>query len=1608
MTLEAHPTDPQIAPLTSADLEAALAGALGPAAVDAPAFAAAVFPDYRAEELPGLAAADFAQVLSDFHAFASTSGDSVLIHVRPALGADGRSLGADLLEIVQPDAPFLVDSVMGEVAEQGLAVKAMFHPVLTVGQRRLSMIQVWLESLGAARTARLRAGVAATLDDVHAAVDDFEPMIGLARRTIEELADAAPVHDDTLEEYLALLRWMEAGHFVFLGARIYDYPRTDLGGYAAEPPRYQPQDSLGVLRDPRRMVLRQGSEPAVLSAVLRRGLEHAEPVVVAKANLRSRVHRRAYMDYIGVRRYGADGKPSGEVRFVGLFTALAYDEPVSEVPLIRRKVAQVLARANYADGGHNAVRLSNILESWPRDELFQGREDELLEMALGVLHLSDRPRVKLFVRRDPFDRFVSVLFYAPRERHDAALVQTAGERIAAAFGGRVSASYPHYADTPLARTHYIIGVQPGNHADPDLTALEADLALAAQTWADRFAAAARRRHGENDTAETTIADFAGAFPAGYRDRYDADETVADIEVIQNLSAAHPTSVRLSRQAGDPQHHLAVKLYREHTEPASLADMAPILDHMGLRALSEAGFPVRPAGRCIWVHEIVVEMADGRTPDLPAVKTPFESAFLAVWEGRTESDGFNRLVLELGMTWREAAVVRAVARYRQQSGLDPSQSVQEEAVTAHPQVTQLLRQLFLTKFAPGEASVADRQARAAELLRAIDEALQAVDSLDHDRVLRRMAAVVAAMVRTNVFQTDADGRNKPYISFKVASGQIADLPAPKPFREIYVSSPRVEGIHLRFGPVARGGLRWSDRRDDFRTEVLGLVKAQQVKNAVIVPVGSKGGFYPKLLPRGGTPDAIRAEAVEAYRVFLRGLLDLTDNIDADNQVIHPPGLVIFEPDDPYLVVAADKGTATFSDIANGVARDYGFWLDDAFASGGSVGYDHKAMGITARGAWEAVKRHFRELGKDIQTEPFTVIGVGDMSGDVFGNGMLLSKAIRLVAAFDHRHIFIDPSPDPAVGFAERQRLFALPRSSWDDYDKSLISEGGGVFPRTLKSVPVSPQMKALLDLKADALTPTELLTAILKARAELLYLGGIGNYVKSSAEANATVGDKANDAIRINGRDLRVKVVGEGANLGVTQAGRIEFALAGGRIDTDAIDNSAGVDTSDHEVNIKILTGMAIRSGRLKAGDRDPLLASMTDEIADHVLRHNYDQGLALSLLQAEAGQEGGALEAFMRGLEARGKLDRALEGLPTAAELAERQKAGKAMTRPELSVLLAYGKLDLVDDILASHAPDDSWFETTLTGYFPKALLPYEDDMRRHRLRREIIATVIGNDIVNLTGPTFPTRLRTSAGCDTTALVTAFEAARQVLRLDEIWARVEALDGQIPAAGQIGLFRELTYVLRGQTYWFARRLSRQPGEVRDLISAYRPGTDQLARLLPGVLSSFEQKEAVRRGERWIKAGAPREIAHAVAVMQPLSLTGALTDLAAESGWPLDAATRLYHQVGGAFEFDNLRAAAGGRVTTDPYERLAVRRLVEDLLAEQAGLTRKVMRFAGKSEAAESPETARATVQAWISLRSDAVRTARRSIDEIARSAGGWTFAKLTIANAALRELAALG
>jgi glutamate dehydrogenase len=1600
-------------------------------------FFAQIYDDALSEDLERVSAEDLAALSVEFWMFGKRrASDDILVRMRTAQRGDGIDLPRDVLEIIGRDRPFIVDSVMGEIGAQGHDVIAMFHPIVQVrrgpdgervdtGGRCLaeSMIQVHLPELDELSRRTLIDGVTATLDDVRVAVEDWTDMRAQMDDSIAHLEQATTLASpEEIAESLEFLRWLRDDHFAFLGCRVYDYDVNTDGSMADRHPRVRLDSGRGVLRDPERHVLRKGSEPAVLTPAIETFLREPTPIIVAKGNMKSRVHRRVYMDYIGVKRYRDDGAVIGEARFVGLFTAEAYDQSASLVPLIRRKVRRVLERAGKAPGTHNAKKLRNTVENFPRDELFQTDENDLLEICLGILHLHDRPRTKLFIRRDQFDRFVSALLFVPRDRYNSEVREQAGELIREAFGGRLSAFYPQFGDSSLARVHFIIGLNPFDHPEPDIDELERRVARLSRTWEDDLETLVRRTASE--TIRLRMPAYQDAFKAGYRELYDSGEALADVLKLESLDGPNKVAVRVYREADDKESELRLKIYRVG-KPVSLSRVMPVLENLGVYVVQETGFPVDRRGRDgdlvdrAYVHDFEMRSDALKRQPLETLAAKLEDALLAMADGRAEDDGFNRLIVEIGVTWREAAFLRTCARYRQQTGLDPSQAIQEEALAAYPDIARGLLDLARVKFDPGFDG--DRKARLAaadEIGDAIRAALDAVKSLDHDRALRRMFDLVQATLRTNFYQTDETGGFKPRISIKIDSASLVDLPLPKPYREIFVWSPDVEGVHLRFGPVARGGLRWSDRRDDFRTEVLGLVKAQQVKNAVIVPVGSKGGFYPKTLPRNGTRDEIFDAGREAYKTFIRGLLDITDNI-VDDVVVHPETTICWDDDDPYLVVAADKGTATFSDTANGLATDeFDFWLGDAFASGGSAGYDHKKMGITARGAWESVKRHFREMDKNIQAEEFTVIGVGDMSGDVFGNGMLLSKKIRLLAAFDHRDIFIDPNPgDCDRLWEERKRLFELPRSSWQDYDASLISKGGGIFPRSAKSIPLTDEIRKLTGLKAESVSPPELMNALLRAEVELMWFGGIGTYVKATHQQHSEVGDKTNDGLRINASQLKAKVIGEGANLGITQAARIEYSRLGGRANADFVDNSAGVDSSDHEVNIKILLRPMVRSGAMTLAARDTLLESMTDDVAHHVLRHNYDQTLALTLAEHTAIADLDAHERFMARLESGGQLDREVEGLPNLEAMRSLKERGQGLTRPELAVLISYAKITLFDQLVASSTPDDPHFRDMLVNYFPDGLHDFSDAMETHRLKREIISTVLANEMINLGGPTFIHRAIDSTTAAIPAIATAFEAGRQIFGYADLTADINRLDNEAPAAVQIALHEEIIRLLRRQTYWLVRRSrGRSLSEVESIstvIASYQPGVQELRSMAHEIISEHERKGVSARKRRFISGGAPAALAQAVAELRPLTSSTDVIDMSISHAWPLASTAYIYHAIGARFRFDRLRGLGQEVLSELHWDRLAVRRLMEDLYASQQTLAASAMRFAGQAGGslasgveAPSRDWADSLVEAWNTVNSDEadrVDLVQRQLDE----SGTWTLSKLSIASTQLGEKASV-
>jgi glutamate dehydrogenase len=1276
-----------------------------------------------------------------------------------------------------------------------------------------------------------------------------------------------------------------------------------------------------------------------------------------------------------------------------LFTSSAYTNTTAEVPYLRHKVAKLIARAGFDPASYAGRALRNVAESYPRDELFQIDDETLYHFALAVLNLSERPRVRALARPDEFDRFVSVLVFIPKDRYDSQIRRRVGEFLARIYGGRVSAAYPDYPEGPLARTHFIIGRDEGPVPQIDEQTLENGIGAIVRTWSD--ALRDELASGIGGTRARALAQrYAGAFTAAYREAFDAGHAVGDIVILEQLSDTRPRAVDLYRREGDNETRVNLKVFsRGAALPLSVR--VPLLENLGFRVVNERTYRVVPAAAAdaerVWLHDMALERAAGGPIAIKDIEGPIESALLALFRGLAESDGFNRLVLEAGLGWRDVAMVRALARYLRQIRTAYAQEYLAETLARHSTLTGKIVKLFYARFDP-RIDASARGDSMAGLRRELEQDLAAVTSLDDDRILRRFANLVEAAARTNFFQIDQNGLPRQTIAFKFECARVDALPLPRPLYEIFVYSPRVEGVHMRFGKVARGGLRWSDRPQDFRTEVLGLVKAQQVKNAVIVPVGAKGGFVPKQLPPASDRQAWLAEGQESYRIFVRTLLQLTDNIE-DDVIVPPADTVRHDGDDPYLVVAADKGTATFSDIANALSAEKGHWLGDAFASGGSHGYDHKKMGITARGAWEAVKRHFREMDIDIQTTPVTVAGVGDMSGDVFGNGMLLSRALKLVAAFDHRDIFLDPDPDPESAYRERERLFNLPRSSWQDYDRDLISAGGGVFSRQAKSIPLSLQVQALLGLDRAEATPAELISAILKAPVDLLWFGGIGTYVRASFETDDQVGDRANDAIRVTGADLRARVIGEGANLGCTQRGRIEAALKGIRLNTDAIDNSAGVNTSDVEVNIKIALAQPERAGKLAVSERNALLVDMTDEVAALVLRNNYLQTLALSLAERRISAELGFASRLMQDLERAGRLDRNVEQLPDDATLVERVRKGEALTRPELAVLLAYAKLSLHDELLASPVPDDPYLGKELSRYFPAALRErFPEAIGGHRLRREIIATQLANAIINRGGPAVMARLADQTGADGPTIAAGYAATRDTFDLIELYSAIDALDGRIPGALQLRLYSDLQDLAMSRIVWFIRHVDLT-GSLERVVSRYRGGVSVIESNLERVLSPTARAAWAQRTMVMTDQGVPQELAQRMAAIPDLIAVPDIVLVADRTGRDVLDVGSTHFAVEAAFRLGSLIAAAREAPTIEHYDRLALERAIDGIATAHRALT---------SEAVATGLQGEEAVRVWSEERRAEVNRIRTAVEGIAAS--GLTVSKASVAANLLGDL----
>jgi glutamate dehydrogenase len=1451
-----------------------------------------------------------------------------------------------IIEVSNDDMPFLLDSVLGELTDAGCEIRLVLHPILTVVRndageldhivsrasegkkatgRRESLIHIHVRQLTEKSATALEAALQRTLGDVRSAVTDWKPMLACLDEAISDLkGNLKKLDADHESEVMDFLKWLRDDNFTFLGLRTYT---TEVDGDHIVLERV-PESGLGVLSDPSAHALSRGVGDLNASSAVIAFLKSTNIVTITKSSLQSRVHRRVPMDYIGLKLFNKKGKLAGELRIVGLFTSTAYTRPVRTIPHVRQKVDSVIRRAGFDPQSHSGKALINVLENHPRDDLFQIDEDTLLDFSMRILALEEHPRLRILARRDQFDRFVSVFVFLPRDRYTTDLRIRIGDYLARTFDGEVTAFQPGFPEGSLARVHFIIGRTNGITPHVEEAELEDAVAALIRTWNDRLASelAATLTSAEAESLATSYQD---AFNAAYREAYSAQNAVADITVInrlsmQSLDGLTGPAVGFYRPTGCAATSLALKLYHPNT-PIELSARVPVLENLGLRVIDERTYSITPANApAVYLHDMTLERADGIGFAFDtALDSRLEDLFLAVWTARAENDGFNVLGLTAGLDWREIALLRAYARYLRQVGIAYSQDYMWGAMARYPSIAATLVQLFIARFDPDFAG-RDRASTEADLIAAIETELSDVASLDDDQIIRRFINAITATLRTNWYRPEPDGAPRDTIAFKIESRKVTALPEPKPLREIWVYGTRVEGIHTRFGKVARGGLRWSDRAQDFRTEVLGLVKAQQVKNAVIVPVGAKGGFFPKWLKPTMSRDAFFKEGTAAYEIFIASLLSVTDNLDGET-VIPPPRVVRHEPDDPYLVVAADKGTATFSDNANGIAEKAGFWLGDAFASGGSAGYDHKKMGITARGAFEAVKRHFCEMDVDIMTTPFSVVGVGDMSGDVFGNGMLLAPTIRLIAAFDHRDIFIDPDPDRTASLAERQRLFDLPRSSWQDYNKSLISRGGGIFPRSLKSIELSPEAQAAIGLAQSHASPLEIMRAILKAEADLLWFGGIGTYIRATTETNLDAGDRANDALRITAPDVRAKVIGEGANLGVTQRARIEFNLNGGRCNSDAIDNSAGVNCSDIEVNLKIAFGNAIRLGELDRPNRDRILAEMTPDVAAVILRNNYLQTLAISVARQRGIEEFNQQRRLMNTLEKAGRLDRLVEILPDEGGLDVRAKTGKTLSRAEIGVLLAYAKLTTKEDLLLTDVPDDAYLGDMLIDYFPPPMRgPFLDAIRTHRLKREIVATTLTNAMIDHGGPTIITRVASQTGGDIGAIARAFVIARAIHGLDTLFAEIDALDSQIPGSLQLDLYVRVQDLALGSIIWLTRNVSLSIG-IGGVIERFGASVASLVPELPALLPLALTEGPQQDIQRLRASGVPEDLATRLAHLPVEAAIGDIVLISETSGKALTLAAESYFAVAERFRIARLERLAHAIAVVDYYEGLALDR-----------------------------------------------------------------------------------
>ena len=1569
-------------------------------------FALTLYGRVAPEDLIGRTDSDlYGAALSLWQTFNAHAGDDAKIRVfNPEIAKHGWESKHTIVELVLKDSPFLVDSLRIALNRSGITAHLMLHhPLQTFRDEKSAIVE--FHKLGTKPNPSTNQTVfhieidrmtdktvmdglvhelESVMQDVTLAVQDWRPTLQKLQDVIAGLEkNAGKATPAQRQQALDFLHWLVDDNFTLLGYRQYNMVPVQ-GDYRIEGVA---ASSLGLMR-------RSNARDLALSElpdVARKQALSSDLLILTKTNQKSRVHRPAYIDYVGIKRFDENGQVIGEDRFIGLYSSSLYNNSAADIPLLKDKVAAVMEASGFARGTHAYKALLNILETYPRDELIQADVSELADVANGVLQMQERDMTRLFMRKDAFGRYVSAMIYVPRERYNTQLRRETQQILQNYLGTTEPVEFTTYfSESVLARTHYLVRI-PNSNIEFNVKEIEQNLVEAARTWEDKLSSSLVGTFGELKGRELSTK-YVNAFPRAYKEEMLPSDAMVDIAKLEALTDDHTLEMLFYRPQEEAADSNAVRLNLFHKDkPIHLSDVLPMLENFGLRVIGETPYCVRcPDGSVSWVLNFTMELNGKISLDFEVAQQLFQESFAKVWRGDLEDDGFNRLILGAGLTGREASLLRAFAKYKRQIGGTFSQSYVESAFGRYPVLANLLVKLFNHKFDPASTSNA---ATIAGIEAEILAQLEHVSNLDDDRIVRRFLAIIQAMVRTNYFQPANDGSIKPYISFKVRPSLIPDMPLPLPAFEIFVYSPRVEGVHLRGGKVARGGLRWSDRREDFRTEVLGLVKAQQVKNTVIVPVGAKGGFVCKKLPTTGGREAWLNEGKECYRTFIRGLLDITDNIVA-GAIVPPKSVVRLDEDDPYLVVAADKGTATFSDIANAISLEYNHWLGDAFASGGSNGYDHKGMGITARGGWESVKRHFREVGIDCQSTDFTCVGIGDMAGDVFGNGMLLSKHIRLQVAFNHMHIFVDPNPDAARSFEERDRMFRLPTSTWDDYNKSLISEGGGVFLRSAKSIKLTPQIQQMLGTDATSLTPNEFIRAALMMPVDLIWNGGIGTYVKASDETHAEVGDRASEPLRVNGKDVKAKIIGEGGNLGTTQRGRIEYAQNGGRINTDFIDNVGGVDCSDNEVNIKILLNALVSSGDMTLKQRNELLYTMTNDVADIVINDCYRQTQSISVSMSLGAEQLKEYMRFIHALEKDGKLNRELEFLPSDEVLAERMAKGQGLTRPEMAILTAYGKMVLKEQLVLPEIFENLYFKKFLFGAFPVVLQQqFAADMENHPLKAEIIATKLANLLVNDMGANFTHRMMEETGSTVSEVAISYAIGRELFDIEGIWSQLNDLDTSIPSALQTRLLFQIRRTMRRVTRWFLRHRNKAMS-IEQTIEFFKPAFAVISNELQSLLASAEGAQLHASEQQLVQQGVPASVAR---YMSQLSTVFSVMDIAqvadAEKA-DLKLVAETYFKLGERLDLHWFLEQITAQPVANHWQALARASYREELDWQQRALSQVVVRGTAGSTDAD------AIISKWLAANDSVLSRWRLMLAEF-KTTKSHEFAKFSVA---LREL----